>query len=94
MIVGMKSEEITSESEEEIQVLQDKSLSRSSVTYSEAYDCITRALEWLEEQSEATVYNTGILRCLKKLSASKRDDVLKQKTIIDFFNWSFCTFLN
>ena len=61
-------EEIASESEVEIQVLEDKPLNRSS----EAFDCITRALERLEEQPEATVYNTGVLRNLKELSASKQ----------------------
>ena len=44
-------EEITSESEEETQVVEDKSLNRSSVTNSEAFDCFTRVLEWLEEHS-------------------------------------------
>ena len=66
------------------------------MTHSKAFGCFTRALEWLEEQPEATVYNTGVLRSLKEFSASKRDDVLKQKKIIDFLIDHFvriCTFL-
>ena len=52
----------------------------------DAYKAFTVCLEWLQQQPEASVYNTSLLRNLRGLAASLRFQAFRQPKITSFFN--------
>ena len=70
--------------DETVEVESDEDIvevSSQMVTHAAGYNALTTALQWLEEQPEASSYNTGLLKSLKNLAASKRMDAYKQPSI-------------
>ena len=55
------------------------------VSNSQAACCFQQCLTWLENQPEATVCNTTLLRELQSLASNKRFESLKQRKVIDYF---------
>ena len=55
------------------------------VSNSQAASYFDQCLTWLEHQSEATIYNTTLLRELQSLAASKRAESLKQTKVTNYF---------
>ena len=77
---GANEEEVESEPE----VIEiDQNLPK--ISHTQAFDSLTLALQWLEEQPEARIYNKDVLKSLRELAASKRMTGLRQKTLTDFF---------
>ena len=56
------------------------------ISNSDAVRMLEQCLVWLEQQPEATVYNTTVLRELHSLAVSKRMDSLKQARITQYFS--------
>ena len=56
-----------------------------TVTNSNAAKMFDRCLAWLEQQPEAIVYNTSLLRELHALAAKKRIQSIKQTKLDKYF---------
>ena len=73
--------------DETVEVESDEDIvevSSQKVTHAAGYNALTTALQWLKEQPEASSYNTGLLKSLKNVAASKRMDAYKQPSIQNF----------
>ena len=60
------------------------------VSNSDAIHMFEQCLTWLEQQPEATIYNTTVLRELHSLATSKRMESLKQSKLTQYFKHT-CT---
>ena len=80
---------VSKSSENEVQSDDDDSEEEDQcpqVSNSEAIHMFEQCLTWLEQQPEATVYNTTVLRELHSLATSKRMESLKQAKLTQYFN--------
>ena len=78
-----------SESENEVQSdddSEDNVDQTPRISNSDAVRMLEQCLVWLEQQPEATVYNTTVLWELHSLVVSKRMDSLKQAKITQYFS--------
>ena len=58
---------------------------KKTIPHADGQRALSMALDWLNEQPEATPYNLSVLQSLKELAASKRLECLKQPKIQSFF---------
>ena len=78
---GEEQDDSDGDSEEE----DNSSPDVPSVTHSEAARMFEWCLQWLEQQPEANVHNTTVLRELQVLASKKRLGSLKQTKMDNFF---------
>ena len=71
------------ESEDEVEVMKNV---EKTVPHTQAFNAFTIALQWLQEQPEASSYNVALLTSLKKLAATKRSESMVQPKLTTFFN--------
>ena len=74
------------DSDDEVEEEREEKDDACPVSNSQAAYCFEQCLTWLEHQSEATAYNTTVLRELQYLASKKRVKSLKQTKVTSYFH--------